>query len=118
LQVPLILALKAELSQVRVNNKGQAESQESVVVDLRKRIQELEASSVKRADESNQTGEMETELKEKRTTLKEARENETSLKNEIQLLRQRLSDTEADLSKVTTFIAIADRIECGRTSIS
>jgi len=76
---------------------------ENVIVELRKKIQELEEKSSPKTDVSNESEHLEIQLATKQKELDDALANEKVLKTEIEDLRQQINDTEAQFSKVETY---------------
>lgn len=99
----LTSALKSELNEVRGKHQGDVEVNENVIVELRKKIQELEEKSSPKTDVSNESEHLEIQLATKQKELDDALANEKVLKTEIEDLRQQINDTEAQFSKVETY---------------
>jgi len=88
------------LNDVRGKHQGEVEAKENIIVKLQKRIQDMEEESSQKPDVSKETENLETQLALKQKELEGALETENTLKTEIKQLRQQITDTEAQLSKV------------------
>lgn len=95
--------LKIQLDGVREKQKQEYESQENVIDELRKKIQQVEEENGQKSDLMQKAENIEGELKKKQRALEEAQTSETSLKEETEKLRQQLKTTEARLAEVSNF---------------
>lgn len=89
-----------QLDEAREKHQQEHVSQENIIHELRKKVEQLEEQSLQKSELTLKAETMEIELKEKQRALEEAKANESALKDETEQLRRRLERTETQLAEV------------------
>jgi hypothetical protein len=80
---------------VQVKHRQENESQENVIQELRKKMEQLESEATQRTISTQKVEDLFNELAEKKLALEDAQNIQTSLKEDIEQLRQKLEAEEA-----------------------
>jgi chromosome segregation ATPase len=112
-----MLDLKVQLDEAREKHKEEHETQESIINELRKKVEQLEEDSTRKSD-SIQKGELfESQLKETQEALNVAQANENTLKKEIEQLGRRLKDTETQIEEVFHSVDVVNCRRCPKRNL-